>query len=152
MHALNENIMRNIRVKSLQEQEKQILFGSLMLCMYQLTETNSIFVDTMLFLVIQYVAKRLGMQYLKNHHFIQKTPFQYHEYLQVTKQELCDWEEFLIYLIKNMVQKIAMQYLQSKPCKANMTRRLKQRARQASSNIAKRNLEQLGWIKCMEDT
>ena len=34
MHALNENIMRNIRVKSLQEQEKQILFGSLMLCMY----------------------------------------------------------------------------------------------------------------------
>ena len=24
MHALNENIMRNIRVKSLQEQEKQI--------------------------------------------------------------------------------------------------------------------------------
>ena len=31
MHALNENIMRNIRVKSLQEQEKQI-FGLLMLC------------------------------------------------------------------------------------------------------------------------
>ena len=28
MHALNENIMRNIRVKSLQEQEKQI-FGLL---------------------------------------------------------------------------------------------------------------------------
>ena len=32
MHALNENIMRNIRVKSLQEQEKQILFGLQMLC------------------------------------------------------------------------------------------------------------------------
>ena len=31
MHALNENIMRNIRVKSLQEQEKQI-FRLLMLC------------------------------------------------------------------------------------------------------------------------
>ena len=32
MHALNKNIMRNIRMKSLQEQEKQILFGLLMLC------------------------------------------------------------------------------------------------------------------------
>ena len=31
MHTLNENIMRNIRMKSLQEQEKQI-FGLLMLC------------------------------------------------------------------------------------------------------------------------
>ena len=141
MHALNKNIMRNIRMKSLQEQEKQILFGLLMLCIS--------LQKLIAYLQIQCCFFSYSM-YLKNDH--QKTPFQYHEYLQVTKQELCDWEEFLIYLIKNMVQKIATQYLQSKPCNANMTRRLKQRARQASSNIAKRNLEQLGWIKCMEDT